>query len=100
MHFFCPHLLRCFSQHTIHTHTHLSHSLSFLTPPFHALQVWETEPIKDLKLGISLESKMLGSEPSALTSTLGVKVLFGAVPHFQAPLSPITMTRDIYGLPP
>ena len=74
--------------------------MTHLTRPPNVIQVWETEPIKDLKLGISLESKMLGSEPSALTSTLGVKVLFGAVPHFQAPLSPITMTRDIYGLPP
>jgi hypothetical protein len=58
--------------------------------------------MKDLKVGFSLEAKMLPADPAnpSLPVTIGFKAQLGGVPHFQAPLSPITMTRDIFSLPP
>jgi hypothetical protein len=52
--------------------------------------------MKDLRVGLSFSSS--ASNPAAL----GFKVQLGAVPPFQAPLSPLMMasTRDIFSLPP
>ena len=45
-------------------------------------------------MGISVTTKG-GSK-----TELGIRATLGSLPPFQAPLSPITMTRDIFRLPP
>jgi hypothetical protein len=57
-------------------------------------QVLETEPMKDLKVGLSICTSV------SKHTEVGFKATLGAVPQFQAPLSPVTMTRDIFSLAP
>lgn len=61
-------------------------------------QVVEREPLKGLKVGLSMEARLApGAAAPGEAATFGFKVTMGSVAPFQPPLSPVTMTRDIFG---
>lgn len=62
-------------------------------------QVIEREPVKDLKVLLSLETKLPvagGAAAAGEAAILGFKVSLGAMPPNPPPLSPLTMTREIF----
>ena len=77
----------------------MQRSVPVASPPPPPYQVLEREPVKDLRVTVSLETKLpiYGPPASGEASTLGFKVSLGGTPPIAAPLSPITMNREIFG---
>jgi hypothetical protein len=61
-------------------------------------QVVEYEPVKDLRVGVGFETRFLGAQEGQ--AHVGMMVTLGPLPRTQPPLSPLTMTRDIFGMAP
>jgi len=59
--------------------------------------VLEREPLKDFRVGLSMETRLLPGASADDTIKLGFKVSVGGSPPFQPPLSPATMSREIFG---